>query len=98
MLWLDAPKAGNDELLKVLLGAADWAGGKLLVAPPPNALLLAPNMPLVVPPTAGADAPKLKLLGCAEPKFALWDGVCRCALARRVIWARRIARLPAGVS
>lgn len=98
VLWLDAPKAGNDELLKVLLGAADWAGGKLLVAPPPKALLPAPNMPLVVPPTAGADAPKLKLLDGAEPKFALCEGVCICALAMRVSWARRIARLLAGVS
>jgi hypothetical protein len=72
-----APNAGNDELLKVLLGAAGCAGGKLFVAPPPNALLLAPNMPpfalllLLLPPTAGADAPKPKPDCCGVPKLAL---------------------------
>jgi hypothetical protein len=98
VLWLLAPNAGKDELVKVLLGAADWAGGKLLVAPPPNALLLAPNMPLVLlppPPTAGADAPKLKLDGCAAPKFALCDSVCMRVLAACCSCSARILRLPA---
>jgi hypothetical protein len=99
VLWLLAPKAGKDELEKVLLGAADWAGGKLFVAPPPNGLLLAPNMPLVLllPPTAGADAPKLKLDGCADPKFALCDGVCVRVLAARCSCWARILRLHAAL-
>lgn len=99
VLWLPAPKAGKDELVKLLLGAADWAGGKLLVTPPPNALLLAPNMPLVLvfPPTAGADAPKLKLLACGAAKFALVDGVCKRALASRFARSSRSLRRPSTV-
>jgi hypothetical protein len=99
VLWLPAPKAGKDELVKLLLGAADWAGGKLLVAPPPNALLLAPNMPFVLlfPPTAGADAPKLKLLACGAAKFALIEGVCVRALASRFAWSSRSLRRPSTV-
>jgi hypothetical protein len=95
VLWPVAPKAGNDEAEKALLGALDWAGGKLFVAPPPNALLVAPNMPPLLPPTAGADAPKVKLDGA--PKFALCDGVCGCVLAARLSCSRRIARRPAAV-
>jgi hypothetical protein len=100
VLWLLAPKAGKEELAKELLGALDCAGGKLLVAPPPpNAPVLAPNRPfvllvLLLPPTAGADAPKVKPDCCGVPKLALWDGVCGCALARRLSWSRRTARLP----
>jgi hypothetical protein len=92
VVWLLAPNAGKDELEKVLLGAADWAGGKLFVAPPPNALVLAPNMPfvLLLPPTAGADAPKLKLDGGAAPKFALCEGAWTRALAT----CARSLRLP----
>jgi hypothetical protein len=90
VLWLLAPKAGKDELTNELLGALDWAGGKLLVAPPPNALIEAPNRPLVLlllllPPTAGADAPKVKPgCCCGVPKLALCDGVCEGALANRL--------------
>jgi hypothetical protein len=94
VVWLLAPNAGNDELEKVLLGAADWAGGKLFVAPPPNALVVAPNMPLVLllPPTAGADAPKLKL-GWEAPKFALCEG----AWTRMLANCARSFRLPSTV-
>jgi hypothetical protein len=95
VVWLLAPNAGKDELEKVLLGAADCAGGKLFVAPPPNALVLAPNMPfvLLLPPTAGADAPKLKLEGAA-PKFALCKGAWTRGLANRRSWSTRTLRLP----
>jgi hypothetical protein len=98
--WLLAPNAGNDELEKELLGAADCAGGKLFVEPPPKALLLPPNMPfvLLLPPTAGAgaDAPKLKP-PCGVPKFALCEGVCMRALASCCSCLRRISRRPAAV-
>lgn len=107
MLWLVAPKAGKDEEVKLLVGVADWDGGKLLVPPPPNVLVLAPNMPVVLllllfmvlllsfPPTAGAaDAPKLKLLGCGAAKLAFMDGVCGRALAPRISCSRRIWRRP----
>jgi hypothetical protein len=98
-----APKAGNDELLKVLLGAADCAGGKLLVAPPPKALLAPPNMPpfalfvLLLPPTAGADEPKPKPACCGVLKFALCAGVCARALASCSFCLRRISHRPAAV-
>lgn len=70
--WLLPPKAGKDELEKVLLGAAGCAGGKLLVAPPPKALLLPkPFAPLFA--GAGAEAPKLKAFCCGAPKFALCE-------------------------
>jgi hypothetical protein len=84
VLWLPAPKAGKDELVKLL---------------PPNALLLAPNMPFVLlfPPTAGADAPKLKLLACGAAKFALIEGVCVRALASRFAWSSRSLRRPSTV-
>jgi hypothetical protein len=99
VLWDVAPKAGNDELVKVLLGAADWAGGKLFVAPPPKALLVAPNMPftLLFPPTAGADDPKPKPDCCGAPKLALCEGVCMRVLANCCACLRRISRLPAAV-
>jgi hypothetical protein len=96
-----APNAGNDELLKVLLGAADCAGGKLFVAPPPKALLPPPNMPplvlLLLPPTAGADAPKPKPDCCDVPKLALCEGVCARVLASCFACRRRISRRPAVV-
>jgi hypothetical protein len=95
-----APNAGNDELLKVLLGAADCAGGKLLVAPPPKALLPPPNMPpfvLLLPPTAGADDPKPKPVCCGVLKLALCDGVCARALASCSSCLRRISRRPAAL-
>lgn len=64
-VWLLAPNAGNDELVKLLLGAVDVAGGKLLVAPPPKELL--PPKPNVLAPLplllgAGAEAPNSKPL------------------------------------
>lgn len=96
VLSLFAPKAGKEELLKVLLGAADCAGGKLLVVLPPK-LLLAPKPPKPFVPLlagAGAEAPKLKLFGCGAPKFALCAKFCARALANarsRV----RIRRRPA---
>jgi hypothetical protein len=70
--WLLPPNAGKDELEKVLLGAAGCAGGKLLVAPPPKALL--PPKPLApLFAGAGAEAPKLKAFCCGAPKFALCE-------------------------
>lgn len=71
--WLLPPNAGNEELENVLLGAAGCAGGKLFVAPPPKALFPPkPPKPFASPLAgAGAEAPKLKLLGWAAPKFAL---------------------------
>lgn len=78
-----APNAGKDELLNVLLGAAGWAGGKLLVVLPPK-VVLAPNPPKPFAPLlagAGAEAPKLKLFGCGAPKFALCARFCARALA-----------------
>jgi hypothetical protein len=90
MLWLPAPNAGNDELLKLALGAVDCAGGKLLVEPwraepVPFALLLA---------TAGADAPKAvpSPSGSGAPKPPASDDVCMRASA--ICWSclRRITR------
>lgn len=84
VLWLPAPNAGNEEFANELLGADDWAGGKLLVAPPPpNALLPPKPRPFVLllfVADAGAVAPKLMPPNDA-PKFALCEGVCVCALA-----------------
>lgn len=49
VFWLlAAPKVGKDEELKLWVGVADWDGGKLLLAPPPNVVVLAPNMPFVL--------------------------------------------------
>jgi hypothetical protein len=100
VLWLPAPNAGKEELTKELLGADDWAGGKLLVAPPPNALLPPKPMPFVLFVLlfvgAGAVAPKLMPPSDA-PKFALWDGVCVRSLAFCCSCLRRISRRPAAV-
>ena len=96
VLSLFAPKAGKEELLKVLLGAADCAGGKLLVVLPPKGLL-APKPPKPFVPLlagAGAEAPKLKLFGCGAPKFALCARFCARALANTRS-RRRILRRPA---
>jgi hypothetical protein len=88
-LWLPAPKAGNDEVVKELLGVEDCAGGKLLVAAPPN----------MGAPPIGAEAPKLKPPDCCgAPKFALCERFCvmtsvRCCCA----CTRRIARRPAAL-
>jgi len=70
--WLLPPNAGKDEAAKLLLGAADCAGGKLLVAPPPKALPPPkPFAPLLA--GAGVEAPKPKAFCCGAPKFALCD-------------------------
>jgi hypothetical protein len=94
VLWLPAPKAGNDEVVKELLGVEDCAGGKLLVAAPPNM-----GAPPVGAPPMGAEAPKLKPPDCCgAPKFALCERLCvmtsvRCCCA----CTRRIARRSAAV-
>lgn len=70
-------------LVKVLLEFDDCAGGKLLVALPPKALL-PPNMLFEPPlsPPMGADAPKLKPdCCCPPPKFTLCERPCVVALA-----------------
>jgi hypothetical protein len=76
-LWLPAPKAGNDEVVKELLGVEDCAGGKLLVAAPPNM-----GAPPVGAPPMGAEAPKLKPPDCCgAPKFALCERLGEAAPA-----------------
>lgn len=80
--WLLAPKAGNDELVKVLAGVEDCAGGKLLVAPPPNALL--PPKPKPFAPFslgAGAGLGEPNVPCCGAPKPALCERPCKRLLA-----------------
>jgi hypothetical protein len=100
-LWLLlAPKAGKDEFVNVLLGVADWAGGKLLVAAPAKALLppkpklFAPFVPFSL--GAGAEAPKLKPDCCGAAKLALCERPFARALAHSCS-ARRSLRRPSGV-
>jgi hypothetical protein len=71
--WLLPPKAGKDEAEKVLLGAAGCAGGKLLVALAPKALLAPPKPFAPLFAGAGVEAPKLKAFCCGAPKFALCE-------------------------
>jgi hypothetical protein len=93
------PNAGKDELLKVLLGAAGCAGGKLFVAGPPKALFAPkpgkPFAPLL--PELGVEAAKFTLFCCGAPKFALCARPCARALAKASS-LRRVSRRPAGVN
>jgi hypothetical protein len=76
------PKAGNDELVKVLAAADDCAGGKLFATLPPNALLLPKSTPLALLFVgAGAEAPKLKAAGWGVLKLVFCDMVCLRGLA-----------------
>lgn len=76
------PKAGNEEVVKVLLAADDCAGGKLFATLPPNALLPPKSTPLALLLVgAGAEAPKLKAAGWGVLKLVFCDTVCLRGLA-----------------
>ena len=71
--WALVPKAGKEAFAKLALGAAGWAGGKLLVALEPK-VALAPPKPLneLAALSPGAGEPKSVAWG-ALPKLTLCD-------------------------